>query len=295
MLPVCALLLKTFRVGIFALAAITFTHSVQAQEEFQKKIAAIESKLDGRIGVAILNLHSGDKWTYKADSRFPVSSTFKVQLCGAILAKVDAGKESLNRPITFKKSEIVSWSPITEKRVQTGMSVGELCEATITMSDNTAANLLLDMIGGPQGLTMFLRKIGDDITRLDRWETKLNEGVPGDLRDTTTPTAALGTLEKLLFGKVLSMSSRKQLTDWMINDKVADDLLRTSLPEGWKIGDKSGAGGYGSRSIIAFIMPPNKGPTLVTIYLTENEVDFSTRNRMIAEIGRLIVEKIQGL
>ena len=121
------------------------------------------------------------------------------------------------------------------------------------MSDNTASNLLLETIGGPLGLTMHLRGIGDDITRLYRWETKLNEGVPGDLRDTTTPEAALRSLEKLLFGKALSLPSRRQLTDWMIDDKVADDFLRASLPENWEIGDKSGAGGYGSRSIVAVI------------------------------------------
>lgn len=296
MLSACVFAPKIFRAGMFALAAMAFTHSasVQAEETFQKKVAAIESKLDGRLGLALLNLHNGNEWVYQADDRFPISSTFKVMLCGAILAKVDAGDERLDRQITFEKSEIVSWSPVTENRIQTGMSVGELCEATMTMSDNTAANLLLETIGGPQALTMFLREIGDDTTRLDRWETKLNEGVPGDLRDTTTASAALSTLKKLLFGKVLSISSRRQLTDWMIDDKVANDLLRASLPEDWKIGDKSGAGGYGSRSIIAVIWPPQKGPILVTIYLTENEADFPTRNQAIAEIGTIIIETIQS-
>ena len=292
MLRDCALAPKIFRAVMYVLAAMALTHAVQAQESFQKKVAAIESKLGGRVGLAILNLHNGDKWVYKAYDRFPISSTFKVQLCGAILAKVDTDDENLDRQIKFEKSEIVSWSPVTKNRVQTGMSVGELCEATMTMSDNTAANLLLETIGGPQGLTSFLRGIGDDTTRLDRWETKLNEGVPGDLRDTTTPAAALSTLEKLLFGKALSMSSRRQLTDWMIDDKVADDLLRASLPEGWEIGDKSGAGGYGSRSIVAVIWPPEKGPILVTVYLTENEADFPTRNQAIAGIGEVIVEII---
>jgi beta-lactamase class A len=285
---------KLYRAGIFILATMAFTHAAQAQEAFQKKIAAIEAKLDGRVGLAMLNLHSGEKWGYKSDERFPFSSTFKVQLCGAILVKVDTGDEALDRQIVFGKSEIVSWSPVTENRVQTGMSVGELCEATMTMSDNTAANLLLKTVGGPQGLTLFLREIGDTTTQLDRWETKLNEGVPGDLRDTTTPTAALSTLEKLLFGRILSKSSRKQLADWMIGDKVADDLFRASLPEGWKIGDKSGAGGYGSRSIIAVIWPPGKGPVLATVYITESEADFPTRNRTIAEIGAVIVEEIQN-
>ncbi|WP_425608013.1 class A beta-lactamase [Pontibacterium granulatum] len=279
---------------MFVLSAMAFSHAAQAEESFEKKIAAIENKLDGRIGLVMLNLNNGEKLAYNAHDRFPISSTFKIVLCGAILAKVDAGDESLDRHITFEKSEIVNWSPITENLFQTGMSVGELCNATMTMSDNTAANLLLATIGGPQGLTMFLRGIGDDTTRLDRWETKLNEGAPGDLRDTTTPAAALRTLKELLFGKALSVPSRRQLTKWMIDDKVADDLLRASLPEGWEIGDKSGAGGYGSRSIVAVIWPPEKGPILVTVYLTENGADFPTRNQVIAEIGAVIVEKIQS-
>ena len=110
--------------------------------------------------------------------------------------------------------------------------MGDLCEATITLSDNTAGNLLLDTLGGPEGLTGFLREIGDDTTRLDRWETELNEGVPGDPRDTTTPRAMVATLETLLFGAVLSAASRAQLEDWMIADKVAEALIRASLPQG---------------------------------------------------------------
>jgi beta-lactamase class A len=100
------------------------------------------------------------------------------------------------------------------------MTVGELCEATVTLSDNTAGNLILASFGGPAGLTAFFRTLGDDISRLDRIETELNtHDHPGDVRDTTTAAAMLENLRKLLLTDVLSPRSRSQLAGWLITNK----------------------------------------------------------------------------
>ncbi len=282
------------RIIAFSVALAMAGQAARAADRLLDTVVEVERRLGGRVGVALRDMDSGVTWEHRADERFPVSSTFKSLLCGAVLARVDAGAETLDRRVTYATETLVQYSPVTEIHVQDGMTIADLCEAAVTISDNTAGNLLLETVGGPEGLTAFLRGIGDEVTRLDRWETDLNEGKPGDPRDTTTPNAVLSTLSALLFGEVLSEASRRQLADWMVADQVADALIRASLPESWTIGDKSGAGGFGFRSIIAVIWPPEGGPFLASIYMTGSKADFPTRNEVIAEIGRAMIAAIEA-
>ncbi len=182
-----------------------------AAQELKATIAAWEQRLDARIGVVLRDTSSDWQVTIRASERFPMNSTFKALLCGAVLARVDADKEDLGRRINYSETPLAAYSPVTELHIETGLTVAELCEATVTLSDNTAANLLLGTLGGPKGLTAFLRTIGDSATRLDRWEPELNKATPGDPRDTTTPIEVLNTLEALLFGNHLKPDSAAQL------------------------------------------------------------------------------------
>lgn len=287
-----ALYFKFFRQATGLILALSMAGTV-ASSELEKVIVDWERKLNARIGVLLLDVETDWRIAYRASERFPMSSTFKVLLCGAVLSRVDAKADDLAHHISYHSEDLVTYSPITKKHLSKGMTVADLCEATITYSDNTAANLLLSRIGGPAGLTGFLRQIGDTTTRSDRWETELNEAVPGDLRDTTSPYAIVSTLKELLFGDSLKLNSAKQLQRWMIDDKVADSLIRAHLPEGWEIGDKTGAGGFGSRAIVAFLRTSDEGLYLAAIYLTETEAEFSTRNQVVADIGKAIVSQIQ--
>jgi beta-lactamase class A len=136
-------------------------------------------------------------------------AAFKLLAVAAVLARVDRGAERLARRIPFSKADLLEYAPVTKARVSEGsMTVAELCDAAITLSDNTAANLLLATLGGPPGVTTYARSLGDSVTRLDRIEPGLNEARPGDPRDTTTPTAMLGNLQRLLVGDALSPASR---------------------------------------------------------------------------------------
>ncbi|WP_434640972.1 PLA/ORN/TER family class A beta-lactamase [Klebsiella sp. I138] len=261
-----------------------------AHDATVNSVKKTESQLQARVGYAELDLSSGELLAgYRSDERFPMMSTFKVLLCGAVLSRVDAGKEKLDRRIHFRQQDLVEYSPVTEKHLTDGLTVGELCAAAITLSDNTAANLLLTSLGGPQGLTAFLRHTGDETSRLDRWETELNEARPGDVRDTTTPTAMAGTLRNLLTGSVLSAASQQQLQRWMVEDKVAGPLLRSALPAGWFIADKTGAGNRGSRGIVAALGPNGKAERIVVIYLTGTSASMDDRNKQIAAIGETLV------
>ncbi len=250
------------------------------------KVREAERTLNARVGFVEMEASSGRILErYRADERFPLMSTFKVLVCAAVLSRVDAGDEKLDRRIKYNASDIVDYSPETQKHLQDGMTLGELCDAAITLSDNTAGNLLLSAVGGPAGLTAFLRKTGDRVTRLDRWETELNQALPGDPRDTTTPEDMASTLRLLLTGETLSPASRQQLQTWMENDKVGGPLLRSALPDGWYIADKTGAGENGSRGIVALTGPDRDRSRLVVIYITGTEATMNARNKAIAEIG----------
>ncbi len=288
------LISKTLSNCLLALAIGAGTSAAAAEQDILETVRAVEARLGGRVGVAIYDTGSGQRWEHRADERFPLSSTFKPFACAAVLSRIEKEDERLHRVIEISEDKLVTYSPVTETRVNTvGMTIAELCEATITLSDNTAGNLILESIGGPASFTDHMRSLGDRTTRLDRWEPDLNEGTPGDRRDTTTPRAIANSLKRLLLNGTLADGSREQLTTWMENDKVADALLRPALPANWRIADKTGAGGYGARSIIAVMWPPEGMPIFAAIYLAENDAPFAARNAAIAEIGAVLVETIR--
>jgi beta-lactamase class A len=264
--------------------------------EVSDTVSRLEQRLGGRIGVVLREAGKSEPTVaIRADERFPMASTFKSLLCAAVLARVERGEESLERTIPFQVSDLVSYSPVTEKHAGgPGLSVETLCEAAVSMSDNTATNVLLGTLGGPPAVTAFLRGIGDDTTNVDRSEPELNSSIPGDPRDTTTPTAMARTLETLIFGAALSPASRKRLETWMVNDKVADALIRKHLPATWRIADKTGAGANGTRGIIAVIWPEGGNPHMAIVYLTGSKADFATRNAAIAEIGKAMIAEISA-
>lgn len=280
-----------------ALVLFTFACAYGAQaaddDELIETIKRVEERLDARVGVAVYDRETGRRWQHRADERFPMSSTFKTLACATLLHRIDTGREQLGRTVLFDTSDIVPYSPVTERRTGTnGMSLSELCRATMFVSDNTAANLILKNIGGPEAVTAFVRSVGDEITRLDRWETDLNEAVPGDPRDTTTPNAMVATLETLILGDALSSASRLQLKGWLEGNQVGDALFRARVPSDWTVADRTGAGGYGSRSIAAILWPPNRQPTIAAVYITDTDASFEARNAAIAEIGAAVAKAV---
>jgi len=251
--------------------------------------ARIEAASGGRLGVAVLDTRDGRRAGHRADERFALCSTFKLLAGAAVLARHDAGKEQLDRRIRYDTKDLVTYSPATEKHVATGMTLAELCDAAITLSDNTAGNLLLAALGGPQGLTAFTRTLGDSVTRLDRIEPELNEAVPGDPRDTTTPTAMSANIRALVLGDALSAQSREQLKRWLVGNKTGDTALRAGVPAGWTVGDRTGSGERGTRNDVGVIWPPEREPVIVSVYLTETRVPTEQRNAAIAAVAKAIV------
>jgi beta-lactamase class A len=262
-----------------------------AGADLQASLDNLERKNGGRLGVSVLNVATGNRIDHRAGERFAMSSTFKFLAAAFVLARVDRREERLDRRVTYRKEDLVTYSPITEKHVgEAGMAVGEICEAAITVSDNTAGNLLLASFGGPAGLTAFARSLGDGVTRLDRTETSLNEAKPGDPRDTTTPAAMLENVRKLVLGDALSKPSRDQLTTWLIANKTGDKRLRAGFPKSWRVGDKTGTGSHGVTNDIAVVWPPDRGPLIVAAYYAESPASDDQRNLVLAEVARLAMQ-----
>jgi beta-lactamase class A len=255
--------------------------------ELRKAVAALERRQGGRLGVAIADTAAGKPFAYRGDERFALCSTYKFLAAAFVLARVDGKQESLSRRVGYSKNDLVAYSPITGQHAGGGLTVGELCQAAVTLSDNTAGNLLLDSFGGPAALTAYLRSLGDKVTRLDRRETALNENKPGDPRDTTTPLAMLETMQNLVLGTALSASSRAQLAAWLVACKTGDKRLRAGVAKGWRVGDKTGGGGNNATNDVAVIWPPGRAPLIVTAYYTGASASNDERDAVLAEVGRL--------
>ncbi len=255
--------------------------------------ASIEKNIDGRLGVAVLDLESGKEAGHRMTERFPMCSTFKLMLAAAVLAHVDRRDEDLERRIVFGADRLEQYAPVTRQRVGgQGMTVAELCDAAVTMSDNAAANLLLDQIGGPPGFTAFMRRLGDTVTRLDRNEPSLNEAIPGDPRDTTTPWSMLGNLREVLLGDALSSASRARLLAWGVGNRTGDARLRAGVPPDWRVADKTGTGERGSTNDIGVLWPLERAPILVTVYLTQTSAPARARDAAVADVARAIVRNM---
>jgi beta-lactamase class A len=240
----------------------------------------------GRLGVAILDTKSGTLYGRRENERFPLCSTFKVLAAALVLDRVDHGEEKLDRRIAFRKEDLVPYSPITKEHAGAqGMTMSELAAAAMTRSDNTAANLMLQSFGGPEALTQYLRSLGDKATRLDRVETTLNNLKPGDPRDTTTPRAIAYTLQRIILGNILSKSSEKHLVDWLTANKTGDARLKAGLPNGWRIGDKTGTCN-GATTDVAIIWPPDGGPLIIAAFLADAKAPAEAREHALAEVAR---------
>ncbi len=253
--------------------------------------AELESRFGGRLGVSALNTATGERINYRADERFPMCSTFKAILVAAVLHRAGTSDVFLKKklPITRKTVADAGYSPITTKRAGDGMSIGELCAATLQYSDNAAANLLMKELGGPGAVTEFARLLGDETFRLDRWEPELNSARPADPRDTTTPGAMVETLHTLLVSNSLAPAQNERFQTWLKGNTTGNKRLRAGVPRDWLVGDKTGSGSYGTTADIGIVYPPADSPWLLAVYFTQPEKDAALQEAVIAAATRLIM------
>ena len=285
---------RQFARGIAALSALAATRptraSVDIPDRLAEAFARVEATSGGRLGVALFDSETGMQTGHRADERFPMCSTSKLLTAAAILKRIDTGKLEYDKRIRFAASDLVTYSPVTEQRVTDGMTVLELCEAALTLSDNTAANLLTAELGGPEAVTNFARTLGDLVTRLDRIEPELNEARPGDPRDTTSPLAIASNLRAITRAGILNDISAGRLVSWLLTNKTGDARLRAGLPSNWRGGDKTGSGGNGTTNDVGIFWPPGRSPIYLSAYLTETSAPAAEREATLAAVARAVAD-----
>ncbi|QXJ21863.1 class A beta-lactamase [Actinomadura graeca] len=263
-----------------------------AQDSVALRLGELERSYKGRVGAFALDTGSGRAVAYRAAERFPFTSTFKAMACGAILRKARRSDPGLlDRRLRWTKDDLLPNSPVTGEHVEDGLTVAELCHAAVTRSDNTAANVLLGQIGGPAGLTRFLRSLNDPVSRLDRYETDLNLWRPGQERDTTTPATVGRDLAALTTGRALAPPDRARLDGWLRASTTGGARIRAGVPRGWAVGDKTGTGStYGTAADIAVVTPPHHAPLIIAIYTNRDDAQGQADESVIARTTSILVD-----
>ncbi|MFC9839114.1 class A beta-lactamase [Rhodococcus sp. NPDC127530] len=270
----------------------TSVAAVPDRRSLDATIDALEAQYSTRIGVTAVNPATGEVYSHRGDERFAMCSTFKAYASAAVLRKTEDGSTSLDKTVVIEPGDLVENSPVTAAAVGTPMTLGQIAEAALTQSDNTAGNYLLREIGGPQAVTALARDVGDGSTRLDRWETELNTAFRDDPRDTTTPNGLAQGFRALLLGDALDAASRDQLLEWMRASKTSDKRMRAGLPAGWTAADKTGGGGFGTANDAGVAWSPDGAPVVLAI-LTDsltNQEGAQGNNQAIADTTATVIE-----
>ncbi|KIF77355.1 beta-lactamase [Streptomyces sp. 150FB] len=256
----------------------------------EKQLAALEARFGGRLGVYALDTGTGREVRHRADERFLLCSTHKALAVAAILRARRLRPGLLDTVIHYDSSELVSNSPVTGEHLDEGMTVAALCEAAITVSDNTAANLLVRVLGGPRAVTRFVSTLGDPVTRVDRTEPELNEAT-GDL-DTTTPGHIGADLRALTLGQALDPAGRDLLVGWLTANTTGGEEIRAGVPAGWRVADKTGSGNNGESNDIAVVYPPGRAPLILAVYTAPTDPDSTAGSPTIAQAARIVAEAL---
>ncbi|MED2979274.1 class A beta-lactamase [Bacillus swezeyi] len=280
-----------------ALAGCSDDHSDSAAQNNQETVntgdfAKLEDQFDARLGVFAWDTGTSETIAYRADERFAYASTHKALAVGALLQKKSIA--DLDKRITYTREDLVNYNPITEKHVDTGMTLKELCDASLRYSDNTAENLILKQLGGPAGLKKSLREIGDNVTNPERFEPELNEVKPGETNDTSTPRALAESLQTYTIGDALPKEKRSMLIDWLKRNTTGDTLIRAGVPKGWEVADKTGSGSYGARNDIAVIWPPKGDPIVLAILTSRDQKDADSNDKLIAQAAKEVIETFKA-
>jgi beta-lactamase class A len=257
------------------------------------ELTALEERFRTRIGVYALDTGTGKTLAHRADERFLLCSTVKALTAAAILKLSTQQPGLLDKIIHYPPSELLlPHAPVTSQHLQDGLSVSALCEAAMDHGDNTAANLLLGVLGGPSAVTAFARSLGDPVTRLDRTEPTLNDGSAGDERDTTTARRIGADLRALVLGDALGASQRKTFTRWLTGSATGGALIPSGFPTGWRIGHKSGSGDNGEVNDIAVIWPPKRAPFIVAVYTDPTNPRSTTGTAVVSAVATLVASRI---
>jgi beta-lactamase class A len=301
--------------------------SASARAAAEREIARIALTAGGEVGVSVRHLESGLTLSLNESEMFPMASTFKIAVAGAVLARVDAGQFSLEQMIVVDPALVSSSEGIAEifPFVGVSASVRNLIESMLTRSDNTATNVLVALVGGPAAVTAWVRSTGVVNMRIDgdtngiigrffglpvnsgsidaqlrklfavnpslaEISGKPNDSFDNDLRDSTTPTAMTDLLSKIIDTHILSRSSTDLLLGSMQRCITGLKRLRGRLPPETTVQDKTGTLGGSVNDVGIIALPGTQGRIVIAVYVKKSTKPMEERERAIAEIARLVYD-----
>lgn len=259
---------RPFLAGLSCLSAALLASPFPARASGEPKLdlTDLESRFGGRIGVSVSSMDKRAAW--RSGERFAYCSTFKLFLAACVLERVQEGRERLDRAIPVTADDMVSHAPTTGPAIGSTLTIEALCKATVELSDNPAANILIREIGGLDAWRTWYRSIGDRVTRVDRYETALNSALPDDPRDTTTPDQFLSNLEMVMTSALLSAGSLSLLKTWLLETPTGAGRIRAGVPAGYSVAHKTGTGARNSYNNIGTIWPPSGEPLHIAVFYT---------------------------
>jgi beta-lactamase class A len=292
----------------------------------EAEIRRIANAAAGEVGVAAWRLDgSGPRMLLNADEAFPMASTFKVAVAGALLGKVDAGTLSLETMLPVDKSRYVESEVIADALIHSGvnLSIHNLLELMLTRSDNTATDVLTSAAGGPAAVTAWVRGQGITGLRVDRDTAAILRdffGLPAgtfsealatarkadpkleergnhpnatfdkDPRDSSTPNAMAELLSKIFTGHALSSATTKEIIGIMERCHTGNDRLRGRLPATTTVADKTGTLGGSVNDVGVITLPDGKGQVVCAVFIKKSELPFADREKVIADIARAVYD-----
>ncbi len=263
--------------------------STVAPDRMTAALAELEREASVTIGVVAVAHGSTNPFRYRAADRFPMCSLFKPLAAAALVQARGYDEVYWNTPIPYTNADVVVDSLVLESKRPQRATPEELADAALRWSDNTAGNLLLRELGGPAAITAFAASLGATDTRLDRWEPELNEAVPGDLRDTTTPDDIALLYSALLLDDAAGMLTSARLREWMLRNQTSNARMRAGLEPPYELADKTGGGAYGVVNHAGVLWRPGETPLTLVIMTRTDRADAVRNNAVVAEATRIVV------
>ncbi|SFR78678.1 beta-lactamase class A [Agromyces sp. CF514] len=258
-----------------------------ASGRIARELAALERETSVTVGVVARTHGDRRAFRYRADSVFPMCSLFKTLAAAALVRERGYDEVYWSTPIPF--ADAVVDSPILGPKAPGRATPEEIADAALRYSDNTAGNLLLGELGGPQAITAFAASLGATRTRLDRWEPDLNAAVPGDARDTTTPDDIAALYEALLLDDAAGVLAGARLREWMLRNTTSNARMRAGLTPPYELADKTGGGEYGVVNDAGVLWREGRAPVTLVILTRTDRPDAVRNNEVVARATRIVI------
>ena len=271
--------------------------SARYDNDLARQIAQIADGSRGRIGVAAIDLATGQEIAVLGDQRFPMASTSKIAIVATFLERVDNGLVSLDHrfPLMVPVPSKAFSTSVAPVRPGATMTARELIERTIARSDNMATDALLKAVGGPAVVNDWARRAGipnfnltRDIATLVRDDGEVNPAYSIDVRDSATPRDMVQLLTGLYQGKWLSTGSRNVIIGAMERCRTGTRRIPALMPLGARVAHKTGSLNNTS-SDVGIIKAPDGRAYAVAIYVTGQGTRLNRESR-IANIARALYQ-----